>query len=513
VGTEHTPVLVVGGGLAGLSTAVFLGLHGIASIVAERHPGTSREPKARGQMPPTMEALQVAGAAEAIAAAAPPGRRDMTIVIAESVTGRVLHSITEAAPDFGRFSPAMIGMAGQEQAEAILAARASEGGAQVRFLTRVESFTQGPDGVVANLRDLRTDETYQVQADYLVAADGHRGGIREAAGIGSHGRGVLGQATSLLFEAELDGVLDGAAVQMHYLQNPSLPGGSGVFVSTDTPGRYVAGVHPAETPTTEEAIEFIRVITGVPDLDVKLLDVTTWSTACRVADTFSTGRIHLVGDAAHVMPPTGGQGGNTAVMDGYHLAWRLAAVLHGTAGAGLLASYDIERRPYADFLVEQQYAYMVQRQAPHLADDTVAEIIDPTRVLFGYHYPAGAFIAEPGEGPPFDDPAAPSGRPGTRAPHVRLAGGGSTRDLYGRDFVLLTSDEDWQAAGAQVARRLGVAVTVHPMAPGEGDWEQAHRVGPAGAVLVRPDGLIAWRSMGSGEATDLESALRTILDR
>jgi putative polyketide hydroxylase len=300
-------------------------------------------------------------------------------------------------------------------------------------------------------------------------------------------------------------------VQMHYLHNPELPGGSGVFISTDTPGRYVVGVGQADRELiNERATEVIRIAVGVPDLAVKLIDVNEVPTACRVADRFSAGRVYLVGDAAHVMPPHGGQGGNTAIMDGYHLGWKLAAVVKGAAGPGLLASHDAERRPFADFLVEQQYANMVQREAPHLADNSAAEIIDPAVGLFGYRCPSGVFVAEPGDDALFEDPAAPTGRPGSRAPHVSLRRDGqplSTRHLYGRNFVLLTGDDGapWEVAAMEAAQRLGLTVTVcrigaNGITDPDGAWASMHGVGESGAVLVRPDGIIAWRARACGRS-------------
>lgn len=522
--TLHTPVLVVGAGLGGLSTAMFLGLHGVGSVVVERHPGTSTQPKARGQMPAVMEALRVVGAADRFVAANPPGRPEMTIVIAESVTGRVLHSFTEAMPDFTRYSPEPVGMVSQERAEPILADRARELGADIRFSSRMESFADGSDGVTALIRDLTSDETYQITADYLVGADGHKGTIRDTAGIGWHGRGELEPTTFVVFEADLDVVLDGSAVQMHYIQNSALPGGSGTFVSTDVPGRWGAGFKLLENEVTEdEIVGMLRVITGIDDLAAKILDVNSFNIALRVADKFSAGHVHLVGDAARVVPPTGGQGGNTAVLDGYHLAWKLAAVHHGHAGPGLLASHDAERRPYSDFLAEQQYANLVQRLMPHLADDTVADVVDPARGLFGYYFAEGAFHTEPGNTDQFDDPDHPSGRPGTRAPHVPLTRNGSalsTRELYGRSTVLLAGPDgaDWATAAERAATELGVPIEVHRLgadgldaAPGA--WSTAHGVPDSGAVLVRPDGLIAWRSTDSATPADLEPAIRTLFDR
>src|SRR3984893_15596218 len=135
-------VVIAGAGLGGLSTAVFLGLHGVDTLVVERHAGLSTQPKARGQMPATMEALAAAGLAGRFAAAAPPGRHEMKIAIAESVTGKARHSFTEAMPDFSRFSPQRDGLVSQRRAERILADRAAELGVIIRFSTELESFEQ-----------------------------------------------------------------------------------------------------------------------------------------------------------------------------------------------------------------------------------------------------------------------------------------------------------------------------------------------------------------------------------
>ena len=228
------------------------------------------------------------------------------------------------------------------------------------------------------------------------------------------------------------------------------------------------------------------------------------------------------------MPPTGGQGGNAAVMDGYHLAWKLAAVAGGQAGPGLLGSHDAERRPFADLLAEQQYANMVHRYGLP-SDRHLAGLVDPATGLFGYCCPSGAFVPEPGTGSgPFEDPAAPSGRPGCRAPHVPLLRDGepvSTRNLYGRAFC---------AARRRRRRRLGrcgrrgratprhrhrsvdgrrAAATGPALADPGRRCQSAYGVTPSGAVLVRPDGIIAWRAAEAADTGQLERALRVVLDR
>ncbi|GLW21330.1 hypothetical protein DI270_033190 [Microbispora triticiradicis] len=527
---ESVPVLVAGAGLAGLSTAMFLGVHGVPALVVERHTGLSTQPKARGQMPPTMEALATAGVAGRFLAAAPPGTDESIIVIAESVTGRVLHDFVQAAPDMSALSPAPMGMVSQERAERILAERAVELGAEIRFSTVLESFRQDGDSVVASLVDRATGRRRTVTARYLVGADGHKGTIRDAAGIAAHGRTSFGPMRTMFlqFEADLDVTLKGAAFGLFYIQNPALPGGSATVVTTDHPGRYVLSCvfDPGEEPGPDRLTEVIRIACGVPGLNPRVVDAA-WSSpgghVTRVADTFRSGRVVLAGDAAHLMPPTGGQGGNAAVLDGYHLAWRLAYTLAGLAGPGLVASYDAERRPYADVLAEQQYANMVQRHAPHLRDESVAEIMDPAVGLFGYVCPSGAFAAEPDDGRPlFENPASPSGRPGTRAPHVRLDREGvpvSSRDLFGTAFTLLAgpAGEPWEKAAAEAARRTGVTVGTHVVGAAgglgdpEGRFTAAYGITAEGASLVRPDGVVAWRSRGPAAAGELEAALRTVL--
>lgn len=346
-------------------------------------------------------------------------------------------------PEFSQFSPQRAGLASRQRAERILADRASELGAVIRFGTDLESFEQDDDEVTASLRDLGGGEPSTISARYLVAAEGHKGTVRATAGIGVHGRQQRPAPASAMFasfDADLRPALGGAAVGLWHLRNAALPHGNAIMFTTDDPGRFViAGAFSPADAEPDRLIEHIRTAAGVPGLEVRDIDIAwtsseTWIT--RVADRFRAGRILLVGDAAHLMPPTGGQGGNAAVLDSYHLAWKLAAVLAGHAADRLLDSHDAERLPYADLLAEQQYANYIQRVDPSLADGTVAEIIDPARGLFGYVCPSGAFLPEPGHADAglFEDPAHPTARPGARAPHAVLPDGTSTRDLFGRGF-------------------------------------------------------------------------------
>jgi 2-polyprenyl-6-methoxyphenol hydroxylase-like FAD-dependent oxidoreductase len=491
---------------------MFLAVQGVRALVVERHPGTSIYPKARGQFPHTMEALRVAAVADHLVEASPPDT-GFRIAVVESVTGHVFHeALIDGQPDFGQLSPAGWANASQERAEPILLARARELGADVRFGTELVSFAQDDFEVHALLRDATGER--RVHVDYLVAADGHRSPIRHVLGIGTHGRGDLGRSIGIVFEADLGRNGFG----LYYVQNGGLPGGAGVVVSTDEPNRYALSVGYREDVTDEEWISMIRVATGVPGLEPVLVSegVTNGYTSARVADRFSSGRVHLIGDAARVMPPTGGFGGNTAIMDGYYLAWKLAMVLTGEAGPGLLDSHDAERRPYADILTEQQYAAFVRRMRPDLADDTLAAEVDPVSTLFfGYRHVSSAVALEPDDdGAVLENPEEPTARPGSRAPHVSLRREGtslSTRDLFGVNFVLLAGPaaEKWLAAATTLDLRIDIYCIGDDLEDPEGRFTKTYGITDTGAVLVRPDGFVAWRA--EAEEGDLEEAVNKIL--
>ncbi len=218
--------------------------------------------------------------------------------------------------------------------------------------------------------------------------------------------------------------------------------------------------------TEERCIELARAATGIPHLATEILDVQAWQPTAAVADTFRQGRVFLVGDAAHVMPPSGAYGANTGIQDAANLTWKLAYVLHGQANTSLLDSYDRERRPIADKTVDQAVATGRAWFGSDI-EDNGAELVDDLTLKFGYTY----------AGPPFDDPRQPTATKGTRLPHVWLDERTSTVDLWAHGLALVTDNEDW----ADAARRARLATT-H-----ETGWQH-------GTVLTRPDGFIAWRT-------------------
>ena len=252
-------------------------------------------------------------------------------------------------------------------------------------------------------------------------------------------------------------------------------------------------------------MRYVREALGDPDIEVEIENVQRWSASAEYAERFGDGRTLLAGDAGHVMPPTGGFGGNTGVQDGYDLAWKLAYVLDGRAGARLLATYDEERRPVGAFTTEQAYTRYVLRLDPALGKDNLMPIVEEATVELGYRYRSDAIATEPGDdGVQWEDPRAPSGRPGFRAPHLPITFGAarSTIDLFGRDFVVLagTEGDAWCAAAGPAGSAAGVeveAIRVDESVDPSGRFAALYGIGAGGATLVRPDGFVSWRASES----------------
>ncbi|RKT57401.1 2-polyprenyl-6-methoxyphenol hydroxylase-like FAD-dependent oxidoreductase [Saccharothrix australiensis] len=483
---------MVGAGLGGLTATLFLARQGISVLGVAKHAGTSPNPRATGQTNRTMEIFRRCGVADEVLRGSEGVASGIVVKVAESLRGRVFHTIVheEDEVDVG-LSPEAFGMAGQDYVEPVLLAAARGHGAEVRFGTELTSVRQDASGVTAELLDRASGEAFRVRADYLVAADGHRSFVRESLGIGRQGRGALSHHVGVVFDADMGDRLAADKGTLFYLQNPEF---TGVFMMTNTERRNVFAVeyHPerGESPAdfpAERCRELLRVATDEPDLEPDILEITSWEMAAWLSDRFRAGRVFLVGDAAKVTPPTGGLGGNTAVGDGYDIAWKLAAVLRGEAGPGLLDSYEAERRPYARHIIDASFANYVERLAPHLAGPDVPEPVDHLRLIFGYRCRSGAVLIEDDDPAELENPLEPSGRPGFRAPHVTVLHDGaatSTVDLV-RDWTLITLNRAvWADAPVEVPE----------LADPTGELAKRYGIGPDGASLIRPDGVIAWRT-------------------
>ncbi|MFJ7335365.1 FAD-dependent monooxygenase [Streptomyces sp. NPDC101110] len=535
----NAPVLIVGGSLVGLSTALFLARHGVRCTLVERHPGTSVHPRAVGYYPRTGELLRQAGVEDAAVREASGFATHRTRAGVTSLAGDVLFSKEELEgdDDLGDLTPSRLLLLPQDRLEPLLRERAAELGADLRFGTELLSFAEDPEGVTAVLGDDTGTRTFR--SSYLVACDGPRSTVREALKVPRQGRGVLSRHVSIAFGADLRPVLGDRRYSVVHVQNPQV---TGILVHDDTltGGTLIVGYRPEDGESLEDftddrCAELVTAAVGTPGAGVTIRSRFPWDMAEQVAERFVHGRVLLAGDAAHVVPPTGGYGANTGIADAHNLAWKLALVVAGVAGPGLVETYDAERRPVAVYTAEQGSLQLALRSGSATPEQRAA-VADAVTVTSGQAYRSAAVVAEPGGAylPVASDPRALHGEPGTRAPYALLSRDGepvSTLDLFGRDFVLLTGENgrEWLSAAASASAGLGLKLTARRVVRGtgggagtladpDGTWSERYGgLRPEGAVLVRPDGVVAWRSPGAdpggAEAAVLEAVLRGVLDR
>jgi 2-polyprenyl-6-methoxyphenol hydroxylase-like FAD-dependent oxidoreductase len=525
--SDEVPVLIVGGSLVGLSTALLLAHHGVPSLSVERHSGTAIHPRAGHFQLRTLELLRSVGLEEIVRRTSeesyfPNGG----ISAMESVrTGEIAVYVGDLNDGVQEFSPSRRLFVAQDALEPILRERATQLGATVRYGAEVASVQEEDDGVTAEIRDRATGDVRTVRARYLVAADGWRSPIRERLGIGMHGYGKLSRSATIYFRADCADLLEGTNLGVIYVFNPKLRGffrfersGRAGFLAVNTLGdpREPGALDVTQDLTPDRAVELVRTAIGVPDMPVTVDDVAHWEATADVADRYQVGRIFLAGDAVHALPPNGGFGGNTGMQDAHNLAWKLAMAVRGVAGDALLATYDAERRPIGQAMIEQAYTRYARRVTPEIAGDDLPDLIDDLWIEIGYRYRSTAVISEGDDGGALiQDPRVLAGRPGSRAPHVELHRDGrtsSTIDLLGRHFAVLAGPDGaaWAAAAAEAAERVGVPIDAHVLG---GDFASAYGVSAAGAALVRPDGFVAFRSPDAvDDPTDaLEDALRSVL--
>jgi len=531
---ESTPVLIVGGGLVGLSAALFLSWRGVSSILVEKHPGTSIHPRAWGLYPRTLETYRPLGVADALLAEGAGFAGHNLNGKVESLAGNEI-AVGKVPPpeDVSDVSPVeRILSLSQDRIEPHILRRARELGADIRFGTELVGHAQDATGVTATVREGGAERT--IRAQYLIACDGAHSPVRQFLGVQQYGPGTFRHQVSIVFGASLAEPLRGRRFAVCQVKNAHVDGILGHDDSL-TQGTLIVTYKPedGERPedfTTDRCIELVRAAVGVPDLDVEIRSVLPWEMAALVAQRFSAGRVFLAGDAAHVIPPVGGYGANTGIQDVHNLAWKIDAVLAGVAEPALLETYGMERQPVAASTTRQAGARLAVRGGFATAEQ-LAEVLDTLTVTFGYQYRTTAIVAE--DTPPADpfavnfvEPRALTGQPGTRAPHLvvdRDGGPVSTVDLVERDAVLFAGPAGgaWAEAAREVAQKLDIPLDVYQFGADVRttgrSWSEGYGVTDTGAVLVRPDGFVAWRAADAAEdrsaASVIEDALRRMYSR
>jgi 2,4-dichlorophenol 6-monooxygenase len=583
------PVLIVGGGGCGLTASVFLSDLGVDHLLVERRESTSVLPRAHYLNQRTMEIFRQHGIAEDVYEVSTPLANMSEVVWRTSLAGdgpldaRDLHRMdafggrTTAAP-YAADSACPSTNLPQHRLEPLLRKHAEQRAPErVLFNHMMEEFTQDEHGVTAKILDRSTGARRTVRARYLLAADGGRS-IGNSLGVTMAGDGGAFDVLSVHFTADLSQWWPGDTVLITNFVSPD--GGPisrfGMVAAGPHWGlaseewtlhfHFLAGNKPDDA---DEAIKAtVRELLKLPDLELKVHQVSYYKPEAVIADTFRVGNVFLAGDAAHRQPPATGLGLNSAIQDAHNLAWKLATVLDGRAGDALLDSYEAERLPTATRNVSwAMYSFrnhavahaglgLLPGQPPEatqvnfreLFSDTpmgqtrrarAEEVFGTQRVEYqahdieiGFAYQAGALVPDASQPPPWDPMGHkyfPVTRPGHRLPHAWLNLDGqrvSTHDLVGNHggFVLITGSmaDGWAVAAKQAADTYGVTLTVVPIGTeaeaagytdADGAWSVLREIADGGAVLVRPDNHVAWRSVnGNAQAgEELNAVFQRIL--
>jgi putative polyketide hydroxylase len=536
------PAVIAGGGPVGLAAALELARYGVRSLLVERHESTTWHPKARNLNTRTMEIARGWGRSvhDALAAVNLPRAWTTQIIYTRTLAGAELGRMPTAGftGPGGDVSPDVPLLSSQDVFEPIFRRGAETTGlCELRFGHEVLHVDARHDRVVVDIEERATGRRYRAEAEYLFAADGAASGIREQLGIALDGPHGLGHFINVYFRADLDRWVAHRPALLFWIASGDV---RGVFQPLDARGRWLCQIAYDGSPSTLESftaarcVAWIRAAVGDPEVNPEILSIGNWTLNGVVARELARGRVLLVGDAAHQLPPTGGFGVNTGIQGVHNLVWKLALVHDGVAGPALLATYETERRPVAFYNVERslENSRMVLRinAAAEGGELSPQEAVAASRrygnflgMELGFRYESEAVVPDGSEPDRVRDEVidyVPSARPGKRAPHVWIERGGerlSTLDLFGPRFTVIAGrgGRSWIEAAAAARERLGVPLVAYAIGADftevTGRFEECYGIGDQGAVLVRPDGHVAFRARS--RAAGLEEALRRILCR
>ncbi len=579
-----TDVLIIGTGPAGSASGALLSSYGIENMVINRYRWLANTPRAHITNQRTMEVLRDLGQDVEAEAYLFATEQDLMgeNVFCESLAGEEIgrmnswgtHPLSKA--EHLMSSPTFMNDLPQTFMEPLLFKTACSRGTQARMSTEYLSHVQDADGVTTTCLDRLTGAEFTIRSKYLIGADGGNSRVAEQENLPIAGKMGVGGSMNILFRADLSKYVAHRPSVLYWVMQPGADvGGIGMgLVRMIRPWNewlIVWGYdinEPAPVVDQQMATDVARQLVGDPALEIELLNANTWTVNDAYAEQMSSGRVHIMGDAAHRHPPSNGLGSNTSIQDAFNLCWKLAAVLKGEAGPGLLDSFNTERQPIAKQIVTranqsiQEFGPIfealgmtggndfetikanmdarcgtgpeaaAQRAALNAAVAFKKYEFDAHGVEMNQRYRSDAVVTDGQSEPDFALDAElhyqPTTWPGARIPHSWLfdAKGGkhSTLDLTGHGkFTLLTGlgGEAWVDAAATVGAEMGIDIACHVIGPRQsyvdhtGDWARSREVSDTGCIIVRPDHHVCWRSATLVETPtdELRRVLTAILAR
>ncbi|MCW2831899.1 MAG: hypothetical protein JWP31_2591 [Aeromicrobium sp.] len=519
--SETTPVLIVGAGPVGLAVALDLGLRGTRSIVVERGSaeGDVLPAKAGTLNERTMELCRMWGIAEQVAHWGADDTYPRDTVYVTQLTGGHFVGRSPAPSAHDRVPPAgtreILRKCPQHILDPILQKAAlATGQVEIRYETSVVSFAEGDRGVTVTLRGADGTEG-DIVADYLVGCDGAGSTVRRGLGIPFEGK-TLDHSVSIVVKVDrLEKYHDYGRAERFLFLGPEGTIGNATSMDYQDHWRFgLLGLAGRIDVDAYDADQAVRSVMGTDDIPYEIAGVVPWRRSQCAAASFRSGRVVLAGDSAHTTSPTGGHGLNTGLGDAATLGWMLDAMVKGWGREGLLAAYTGERRPVAirnstsstnnygnwtssndtsQVLVEGPEGDAARAEIGARLEEALSEEWHSIGIALGYRYDDSPIVIPDGTEPTPDEVSTyvPTARPGHRAPHVELADGSSTLDLFGRSFVLLVLGADDDRAGHLAAAASDLGVPLDTTRLEEASVREAY---DADLVLVRPDGHVAWRS-------------------
>lgn len=512
-------VLVVGAGPVGLTAGLLFQRMGINALVVDKRTNMNRHPKARNLNVRSAEIFRALGMEEEVRKWDFP-KEARRMMFLESFCGNELAELSFDNELANRYSPCEPAALSQARLEDLLRDSIEGKHVSTEHGTELIDFVEEKDSIIATLQK-ESGETFQVRAKYLIGADGAKSSVRKHLGIPSVGKVDLGKYVSIYFKAN------------PYPVAPNRPSAVYFMLGETSFGRFVQSVNCKDewlmgiklSPELEKddsdfhkeyCLQFIRETFDISDLEIEILDIEFWRMGVQIAENFRKGRVFLAGDAAHLLSPAGGFGLQTGIQDVHNLFWKLASVLKEQMSEDILDTYHEERFPVAQSNIDWSHInakglstimVAVKSGNREKLQDSIASqrpIINSIGQDIGFSYQSSLVMPDGTKAPEITATQyIPNARPGSRAPHLWLQGPDgklSTLDLFVDSFTLLTDSEGefWSKELQSMHPALSFR-TVSISENGDyqdinNDFHKLYGIERGGAVLVRPDGHVYWRS-------------------